>query len=349
MKQNLFLKGVAILVVLAIGIATGEGKNLPAKFDDKLEDVSNQGSGISDSFLNPHDPDDLKLVHHYTTEEINKHRWISIDRDGIETIATDREVIAILNKMRQNNSTKLINEPHFPPNHPLEEMTKKRNIIGYDGRYHRSSTCYPYCAMGAIESRGCTAFLVGPYHAITAGHCVYDYKTKKWKPRRGIYLRSNCYSRGIYMNSVRTWTDYHTDCNNTNSDIAWILLDNTNYNSSCWMGYGFRNPMPIVSAEVCGYPGDKPRRLYNCLYCSRCGGVRQGLFGGLEYTCDTGGGMSGGPVFTGEYLNSEYEYVIGVHTYGGRGISNNGAAQFTRFHYQWTRNWKCNFGGYSCN
>ena len=63
MKQNLFLKGVVILVILATSIATGEGKNLPVKLDDKLEDVSDQGSGISDGFLNPHDPDDL--VHHY--------------------------------------------------------------------------------------------------------------------------------------------------------------------------------------------------------------------------------------------------------------------------------------------
>ena len=186
MKQNLFLKGVVILVILATSIATGDGKNLPVKLDDKLEDVSNQGSGISDSFLNPHDPDDL--VHHYTTEEINKHRWISIDRDGIETIATDGEVIAILNEMHKNNSTKLIHEPHFPLNHPVEEMTKKRNVIGYDGRYVCSSTCYPYCAMGQMENRDCTAFLVGPYHAITARHCVYECEKKKWIRQRGIYL-----------------------------------------------------------------------------------------------------------------------------------------------------------------
>ena len=149
------------------------------------------------------------------------------------------------------------------------------------------------------------------------------------------------------MNSVGTWTNY-ADCNNTNSDIAWILLDNTNYNLSCWMGYGYSDPMHIVSAEVCGYPGDKPRGIYHCLYCSRCGGVWKGLYSSLEYTCDTGGGMSRGPVFTGEYFNSEDEYACGVHTWGGRGIFKNSATQFTRFYYELTSNWTCLYGGYDC-
>ena len=202
MKQNLFLKGVAILVILATSIAIGEGKNLPAKFDDKLEDVSNQGSSINDSFLDPDDPDDL--VHQYTTEEINEHRWLSIDRNGTETIASDEEVIAFLEKVRKSNSTNWISEPHFPPDIPFDMTEEKRAVIGEDNRFEQSSTRYPYCAIGRLEN-GCTAFLVGPYHAITARHCVYKRKKQPWNPYRGVYLGRDCNSRGIFMDHVKTW------------------------------------------------------------------------------------------------------------------------------------------------
>ena len=153
-------------------------------------------SDDSDGFFNPHDPDDL--VHHYTTEEIDEYRWISIDRNGIETIATDREVVTILEKVRRNNFSTSFSEPHFPENHPPEKMMNKRTVFGKDGRYIHSSVGNPYCAIGQMEN-GCTAFLVGPYHAITSRHCVYDCSKREFLPYRGIYLQRNCFSRGIFM------------------------------------------------------------------------------------------------------------------------------------------------------
>ena len=341
MKQNLFLKGVVILVILATSIATGEGTNLPAKFDDKVEDVSNQGSGISDSF--PNDPDDF--VHHYTAEEINEHRWISIDRNGTKSIASDKEVIAILEKVRKSNSTNSISEPHFPPNCPFNMTKAKRTVIGRDNRFQKSSTSYPYCAIGEMEN-GCTAFLVGPHHAITARHCVYDTSTQIVDPNRGLYLRRNCNSQGIFMDHVTTWTYLNNDDND--HDIAWILLDRNDYYSNCWMTYGYRDPMLTVTGEICGYPGDKPSGSYKCLYCSRCCDIKRTQSwwfwnnNRVQYMCDSYGGMSGGPVFTPEHPDVNHEVAYGVHTQSG--YFRNYGARISKVRFEWTKQWKCDNG-----
>lgn len=39
-------------------------------------------------------------------------------------------------------------------------------------------------------------------------------------------------------------------------DIACLLLSASIVN---WMGFAYRDPMPRVSAEICGYPGDQVR------------------------------------------------------------------------------------------
>ena len=329
MKQSLFLKGVVILVILATSIATGEGKNIPMKSDD------------SDGFFNPYDPDDL--IHHYTTEEIDEYRWTSIDHDGTKMIATDREVVAILEKVRRNNSTTSFSEPHFPENHPPEKMMKKRTVFGKDGRYIHSSVWNPYCAIGQMEN-GCTAFLVGPYHAITSRHCVYDCSKREFRPNRGMYVGRNCYSGGIFMNEYETWTYVNCRPDDSHRDIAYILLDNTYYNSTCWMGYGYMPTMPIVPGELCGYPREKRTRDYKCMHCSKCGDIRQGSSGRLRYSCDTSPGMSGAPVFTAETTDDEYQYAYGVHTHISP--TTNSGTQFTKHYFEWIQDWKCTYGGY---
>ena len=344
MKQKSFLGVGVFLVILAIGFAEQEDRKVPEEIEDEtiLEDTFTEELDGNDSFLQPRDPDKL---YHYTIEEIDEFRWISIDRNGTESTATDEEVIAILESVRTNNSTSLVSEGHFPPDIPFDITEDKRSVFGFDGRFRRSSSSYPYCAIGQMAN-GCMAFLVGPYHAITSRQCVYDMSRRAWKPRRGLYLRRNCYSSGIFMDDVRTWT--YTNNNGNDYDIAWILLDKSDYYSTCYMTYGYRDPMPTVSGEVCGYPTDKPIRSYRCLYCSRCSDIqRQGSWLSrnnrrLQYTCDTSRGMSGGPVFTRNHPGRNDEVAYGVHTHGGS--TRNAGTRITKAHFQWTKQWKCNNG-----
>ena len=88
----------------------------------------------------------------------------------IETVSIDEEVIqAALTQARQGSSTFLRDEPHFISD-------KRRSIIGCDDRYRRYSTqsIPPYSAIGYLAPAGCTAYLVGPRHLITAAHCVHN-------------------------------------------------------------------------------------------------------------------------------------------------------------------------------
>ena len=56
----------------------------------------------------------------------------------------------------------------------------RRLIFDYDERLPVSDTSgNPFCAVGRIDY-GCTAVLIGPYHAITAAHCVYDNPSPCW-------------------------------------------------------------------------------------------------------------------------------------------------------------------------
>jgi V8-like Glu-specific endopeptidase len=336
MKQ-LLLFGAIVTLMATMATAYPRAKH---ERREEFEEIPLQGSGDDKDFLRPHNPDEL--VHHFTDEEIERNRWISIDRNGTETTATDNEVIAILEKVRKSNFSSSFSQPHFPVQTPLDIMVKKRKVIGTDGRYKHSTVGNPYCAIGWLES-GCTAFLVGPYHAITAGHCVYDCKKRKWKSGRGLYLRRNCYSRGIFMDAVQTWAYTGSRCIPDTNDIAWILLDSTSYTSSCWMGYGYRDSMPTIPGEICGYPADKPRGSYRCLYCSRCGDIKKTSSKRLQYTCDSYGGMSGGPVFTAEHNDKDYQYAYGVHTHSGQ--SYNKGTRFNSFYFEWTKQWKDETGG----
>ena len=69
--------------------------------------------------------------------------------------------------------------------HTINQFKNKRlsprRLLSYDclkpivKTYH-----YPEYAVGLLDN-GCTAFLIGPYHAMTSARCVYDNKREIWE------------------------------------------------------------------------------------------------------------------------------------------------------------------------
>ena len=294
-----------------------------------------------------------ELYHEFTQEEIEMNRIITIDKDGNEIVSTDEEVIQTLKRARQGNLNFLRDEPHF------STEKRRRDVIGPDNRFSRTSTQFnaPYSAIGYLAPDGCTAYLVGPRHLITAAHCVHS-RTNTQDIYSGsqltFYLRRNCedsrYGIEYEVSDVQVYSQYRCS-GNSNYDIAYLLLTST---VSDWMGYAYRDPMPTVSGEICGYPEDMKDSNSipsECFYCSKCNDVRRmrtGLFGWgrnskrLEYTCDTEGGMSGSPVMTDDHDSSSQLYSYGVHTEGSR--CRNKGVRITRNRFYDICRWKCDTG-----
>jgi V8-like Glu-specific endopeptidase len=339
-----------VLAAFAVAFHSCTGRNVAAvdEYDDDTEspvhavdDPHNQENDTVDIGSGFDDPD---KYHGFTHEELDRNRMIRIDWYGNETETTDDEVVRILEYVRSNNLTFLSNEPHF-----IDLPEDKRSIIGSDDRYKGYHYSPPYSAIGYL-STGCTGYLLGPRHLITAAHCLHpDGDTAAIFPgsQLSFYLNRNCYSYGTYygISEVLVYSQY-TYYGNSDYDLACLLLTSTAYN---WMGFAFREPMPTVSGEICGYPGDIPAPAYECFYCSSCSDIKHPSTGWwsvnknrLEYTCDTVGGMSGSPVMTGDHDSTSHWYSYGVHTNGG---SSNKGARITETVFYDICQWICDTGG----
>ena len=324
-----FLVGILVVSLILITGGTGESDAEKATFEDTPSVPDD------DNFFAT--PDEDEEVYHYTSEEIERNRWISLSRDGVETTETDEEVIRILEFARHENETSHLSDSHnFTSDDPeLYNVTskEKRAIIGSDDRYGypRYGLRGKTCAIGIMEN-GCTAFLIGPRHAITAGHCVYDYAYRRWKQDLGIYLGRDCNTYGRFADWSRAWVlDVNGD---KRYNMAYILLSSSFY-SSCWLGYGYRDPMPRTHVESCGYHGDKRSGTYPCYYCDDCYASRTIDNKRMKNTCDNYR-APGAPMVTSGV------YAWGVHSH--KSSSYNYAVRITKERFYTLCQWKCNTG-----
>lgn len=340
---------LAVTATLILGLFTFANQAAAAAVNEitpnspkiDLEDQSEAATNENDLFTS-FDP--LDLVHHYTSEEINSNRLMSMGKDGVEQVQSDAEVIRILEEGRLDNSSPFPTYPHYSVDEELKEYAKrKRQIIGYDDRSLGCPTGYPNCAIGYL-SNGCTAFLIGPHHAITAGHCVYNCSSKTWKTGSlDLYLGRSCYTEGKKMRFVKAWAfSKEEQCGPTGQkidyDIAWILYDSQD-RSSCWAAI---SPGLFSPVRICGYPTDKTRD-YNCLYCSWCSNPQMRHSNmSFDHTCDIWFGMSGSPMFTlYSSPTRSFETVIGVHAKYFLDNSGNLGTRITPYRFQWSLDWMC--------
>ena len=358
-----------------VGVFSFPTDNLPIEMNGFDEDIK-EDERPQDGDIGHFDPDDL--VHHYTQEVLDRNRKITFDlKTGEVTYETDEEVIEILEMVRKDNSTHLISSFSIPNDTdrnlslPEREERSATYIIGSDNRYKISNTSpYPHCAFGQLFNPSgsyCTLFMVGPYHALTAAHCVYDRSTRRHVTGSYAFIGRTCNKRGtrVDVRTVTTYAEYTRDGDEA-YDYACLLLDRTDINTNCYMGFAYRDPMPTVSMTVCGYPCDKNPNPYRCMYCSNCNDARRQCSTTttgwwfrkkttttcnderIQYTCDIAAGVSGGPAYTSDHDSTSNIYAYGVHSHGHRAKRINLASRVSKKKFKDTCLWLQRNGGI-CN
>ena len=234
------------------------------------------------------------------------------------------EIIRIYKMKAEKGNSKdgsRMTEEHF------DSERVQRHIFGNDERLPVPDTSSnPYCAIGRIDY-GCTAVFIGPYHALTAAHCVYNRTRRTWRSNLNIYRGRTCTSPGRRMiwRRVRAVTGYVNE-GKPEYDYALIIYDSRNP-SPCWLSFGYNEAWSNVGFDVVGYPLDKGGCTYQPMWFSSCHystTAHQGL--SLAYRCNTAVGNDGSALY-GEWKGHPTpgrRAVYGVNAYQ----ASNGAWNF---------------------
>lgn len=204
-----------------------------------------------------------------------------------------------------------------------------RQVFGNDDRIQIANTkVYPFSAIGYLESKdtkgnyeSCSATLIGPSTVLTAAHCLYNHETKAWQdamffipglngstandaPFGGYEYDSAYVVQGFidnyqgYYGSVLPW------------DLGIITLKQPIGNNLGWLGYNHYEGLGDFTANIVGYPGDKPM---GTMWRATCNVLAENIGDGyMQYDCDTFPGSSGSAVYAYDE-NAKARIVVGVN------------------------------------
>lgn len=116
-----------------------------------------------------------------------------------------------------------------------------------DGRVIVEAMEYPWSAIGRVNTGGrgyCTGFLVGPRHAMTAAHCLYDFTEGRWRGANELHFVAG-YQRdeflihskvARYQVSDRFDVADRADPSATVHDWALLTLEESIGQTAGWLG-----------------------------------------------------------------------------------------------------------------
>jgi V8-like Glu-specific endopeptidase len=184
-------------------------------------------------------------------------------------------------------------------------------------------TAWPYSTIAKVVMRfpngrqfEGSAVMIGPRHAMTAGHVVFDTGQGGWATDLRVTPAQSSGSRpfGSALASDLYSTGPWTDFDDVEYDFGLIELSENLGNGGGWLPYTSASGGTLLDAEVevAGYPAD------------RAGGNRQYTATGTIHdlspfevfyraTLDTYGGQSGSPVLR---EGEDGTTIVGIHTFG---------------------------------
>jgi len=185
-----------------------------------------------------------------------------------------------------------------------------------------------------------TGWFISPNVLITAGHVVYISGSgvpgrNGWVnqirviPGRDGNTKPYGEATSTKFYSVRGWTEQ----GNPEYDYGAIILDTPLGSQTGWFGFGTYsdNELENVTANISGYPGDKPSgtQWYGARKVDSVGPRK------VFYDIDTAGGQSGSAVYR---IKGGSRYGIAVHAYGGAVV--NSGTRINRAVFDNMRAWK---------
>lgn len=202
-------------------------------------------------------------------------------------------------------------------------------------------TIHRHGNLGPLQGTG---WIAGPRLVITAGHCVFRRRQRKWVRRIQVsrgrngssFISSQSSSR---FRSTRQYVNPNTR-NVTPYDFGAIILkeaiDVTPFSFSAYSDSQLRN----LTVNVVGYPVDKPRQTM-WRHGKPLLSLRDRRI--LRYQIDTHGGQSGAPVIDyipGTTRDRDQFVVVGIHNSASSYREENWAARITPDVFRLIRSWR---------
>lgn len=185
---------------------------------------------------------------------------------------------------------------------------------------------YPWSAIGRINTGGrgfCTGFLIGERTAVTAAHCLYDYREQRWWHQSEIHFVAG-YQRDSYLAHARaasyqvpkgTVPSETPEIKSIIKDWAVIELAEPIGRQTGWIGLEPMNSEMFTRLKAGGaialQAGYRRDRSHVLTLSTRCGPLVVFAEGhGLLHSCDVIEGGSGSPLLF--FSNNEVK-VVGLH------------------------------------